>query len=162
MTDWNKGPIKYRCDVAMMGKMGFDIVVDQLSPNDLKSAQLAVSDYNSFKDVVWQGDVYRLVNPWENPVSSIMYANEKKDKAVMFTYLVSNRFEFNYVLSPIKLKGLDATKKYKVRELNLYPETKTTLDEKAVYSGDFLMSVGFNPDINLGRKSVVLEITAIK
>ena len=162
VTDWNKGPIKYRCDVAMMGKMGFDIVVDHLSPNDLKSAQLAVSDYNSFKEVVWHGDVFRLASPWEKPVASLMYVSEKKDKAVMFNYLVSNRFDFNFTFEPIKLKGLDANKKYSVKELNLYPETQTSLDEKAVYSGDFLMSIGYNPDITLSRKSVVLEIKEVK
>lgn len=162
VTDWDKGPLKYRCDVAMMGKMGFDIVVDHLSPNDLTSAQKAIADYNSFKDVVWQGDLYRLSNPWEQPVASLMYVNGKQDKAVMFNYLVSNRFEFNFTFEPIKMYGLDPNKKYKIRELNLYPETKTSLDETAVFTGDFLMSVGYNPDITLTRKSVVLEILETK
>ncbi len=162
VTDWDKGSLKYRCDVAMMGKMGFDIVVDKLTPNDLISAQKAISDYNSFKDVVWQGDLFRLSNPWDKPVASLMYVNEKQDKAVMFNYLVSNRFEFNFAFEPIKLKGLDPNKKYKIKELNLYPETKTSLDEVATFTGDFLMSVGYNPDITLNRKSVILEITTIK
>jgi alpha-galactosidase len=162
VTDWDKGSLKYRCDVAMMGKMGFDIVVDHLSPNDLLSAQKSIADYNSFKDVVWQGDLYRLSNPWEKPVASVMYVSEKQDKAVMFNYLVSNRFEFNFTFEPIKMNGLNPNKKYKIRELNLYPETKTSLDETAVFTGDFLMSVGYNPDINLNRKSVVLEILEVK
>ena len=162
VTDWDKGSLKFRCDVAMMGKMGFDIVVDHLTPNDLTSAQKAISDYNSFKDVVWQGDLYRLSNPWEQPMASLMYVSEKQDKAVMFNYLVSNRFEFSFTFEPIKMHGLDPNKKYKIRELNLYPETKTSLDETAVFSGDFLMSVGYNPDITLNRKSVVLEILEVK
>jgi alpha-galactosidase len=91
-----------------------------------------------------------------------MYVNEKQEKAVMFNYLVSNRFEFNFTFEPIKLKGLNPNKKYKIRELNLYPETKTSLDEAAVFTGDFLMSVGYNPDINLKRTSVVLEIMEVK
>jgi alpha-galactosidase len=162
VTDWSKVSMKYRCDVAMMGKMGFDIVVDQLSPNDLALAQKAITDYNSIKDVVWQGDLYRLSNPWEHPVASSLYVSEKKDKAVMFNYLVSNRFEFTYTFEPILLKGLDANKKYRVKELNLYPETKTSLDETAVFSGDFLQTVGYNPDISLRRTSVVLEILEVK
>jgi alpha-galactosidase len=162
VTDWDKGALKYRCDVAMMGKMGFDIVVDHLNAKDLAAAQQAVADYNSFKEVVWRGDLYRLSNPWEQPVASLLYVNDAKDKAVLFNYLVSNRFEFNFTFDPIKLKGLDPAKKYKIRELNLYPDTKTSLDETAVFTGDFLMSVGYNPDVNLNRKSVVLEITAVK
>ena len=162
VTDWSNVSLKYRCDVAMMGKMGFDIVVDKLSPNDLASAQNAVKDYNAIKDVVWQGDLYRLSNPWEKPISALMYVNESKSRAVMFNYLVSNRFEFSFSFEPLKLKGLDAAKKYRIKELNLYPETKTTLDETAVYSGDFLINVGFNPDITSKRKSVVLEISEVK
>ena len=150
--------MKYRCDVAMMGKMGFDIVVDHLSKDDLLSAQTAISDYNSIKDVVWHGDLYRLSNPWEQPIASLMYVSEKKDRAVMFNYLVSNRFEFSFTFDPIKMSGLDPAKKYKVRELNLYPGTKTSLNEAQTFSGDFLMSVGYNPDITLKRTSVVLEV----
>ncbi len=158
VTDWSKASMKYRTDVAMMGKLGFDVAVDKLPAKDLKSAQNAVATYNGFKDIVWHGDLYRLQNPHENPVASLMYLNEAKTHAVMFNYLVSNRFDFTYSPTPIRLKGLDPTKKYKIKEVNLYPETKTTLNESAEYSGDFLMSVGFNPDINLGRKSVVIEI----
>jgi alpha-galactosidase len=161
VTDWSKVSIKYRCDVAMMGKMGFDIVVDHLSPNDLASAQKAILDYNAIKEVVWHGELYRLSNPWEQPVAAVMYVNEKQNKAVMFNYLVTNRFDFTYTIEPIQLRGLDPNKKYRVRELNLYPETKTSLDETAVYSGDFLMSVGYNPDITLRRTSVVLEIEEV-
>ena len=32
VTDWGKEPLKFRVDVAMMGKLGFDIVVNKLSP----------------------------------------------------------------------------------------------------------------------------------
>jgi alpha-galactosidase len=161
VTDWDKSSIKFRCDVAMMGKMGFDVDVEHLKENDFISAQKAVADYNSFKEVVWHGDLYRLSNPWEQPVASLMYVDEKQDKAIMFNYLVSNRFEFSFTFEPFKLKGLDPNKKYKIRELNLYPATKTTLNEAAIFSGDFLMSVGYNPDITLNRKSVVLEIKAV-
>lgn len=32
VTNWNKGAsIKFRTDVAMMGKLGFDIIVDKLT-----------------------------------------------------------------------------------------------------------------------------------
>lgn len=159
VTDWSKVSMKYRCDVAMMGKMGFDIVVDHLSPDDLKSAQQALSDYTRIKEVVWHGDLYRLVNPWEQPFAALMFVDEQKGKAVMFNYLTTNRYEGRYTVSPIRLEGLDPRKKYRIKELNLYPGTRTALDESAVYSGDFLMSVGINPDLSLRRRSVVLEIT---
>jgi alpha-galactosidase len=38
---------------------------------------------------------------------------------------------------------------------------ETALTEK-VFTGDFLMKVGFNPNVTLKRTSVVLEINEVK
>jgi len=162
VTDWGKQPIKFRVDVASMGKLGFDIVAAKLSSNELSFCQQAIKNYNSFKDIVWHGTQYRLASPYENPFASILYVNNDRTKAVMFTYLTSSRFMENASEQPIKLNGLDPLKKYKVRETNLFPETGSTLPADDVYSGDFLMNVGFNPDINSRRSSVVLEIAAVQ
>lgn len=157
VTDWGKQPLKYRTDVAMMGKLGFDIVVNKLPPQDLKFAQQAVKTYDSIKNVIWHGDLFRLADPHENPLASVMYVNEAQDRAVMFNYLTGNRYG-NGTLSPIKLKGLNADKKYTVREINLYPGTPSPLRSNTVYSGDYLMTAGFNPDVNARRMSVILEV----
>ncbi|WP_225872310.1 alpha-galactosidase [Pedobacter frigidisoli] len=60
VTDWGKQPIKFRTDVAMMGKLGFDIVVSKLPENDLKFCQQAIRNYNDLKQTIWQGEQYRL------------------------------------------------------------------------------------------------------
>ncbi|MFD1002639.1 alpha-galactosidase, partial [Ohtaekwangia kribbensis] len=39
VTEWGKQPLKFRVDVAMMGKLGFDIVVHDLPEKDLKFCQ---------------------------------------------------------------------------------------------------------------------------
>ncbi|RVU02839.1 alpha-galactosidase [Mucilaginibacter limnophilus] len=157
VTDWGKQPIKFRTDVAMMGKLGFDIVVSKLPENDLKFCQEAIKNYNSVKDVIWHGDQYRLLNPRDGSIASMAYINDKKTSGVIFNYLVNSRYGESSK-APIKLKGLDPDKKYRIKEINLYPETKSTINANAVYSGDFLMNVGFNPDVNSGRTSVVLQL----
>jgi alpha-galactosidase len=161
VTDWGKQPIKFRVDVASMGKLGFDIVANKLSKDDLSFCQDAIKNYNSFKDIVWHGTQYRLASPYENPVASIAYVNDEKSKAIMFTYLHSTRFMENATERPIELNGLDAAKKYKIHEINLYPGTVSTINSNLTYSGDFLMKVGINPDVNAKRTSVVLEITEV-
>jgi len=161
VTDWGKQPIKFRTDVAMMGKLGFDIVVSHLKENDLKYCQDAIKTYNVIKPLIWQGDQYRLANPREGSVASMLYVNSGKTAAVMFNYLVNNRYDEGSKL-PIKLKGLDVSKKYAVKELNLYPGTSSAIDGTKVYSGDFLMKIGFNPVVNSGRTSVVLQIEELK
>lgn len=162
ITDWSKVGIKYRTDVAMMGKMGYDIVVDHLTPDELAFSQQAVKNYNSISDVVWHGDCYRLSDPWERPYASVLLVDAKKERAVSFNYVITNRFEFSYSTAPIKLEGLDPAKKYRVREINTYPGAPSTIDEKAEYSGQFLMNVGINPDMSLKRMSVILEINEVK
>jgi alpha-galactosidase len=157
VTDWGKQPLKYRVDVAMMGKLGFDIVVSKLSAKDLEFAQKAVKTYDSIKNIIWHGDMYRLADPRENPFASLMYVNESKDNAVMFNYLTSNRYG-NGSLSPIKLKGLNPDKKYKIREINIYEASRFGNRSNNSYSGDYLMTVGYNPGVNANRMSVVLQI----
>lgn len=163
VTNWGKQPLKFKIDVASMGKLGFDIVPNDLSTADLTFCKEAIKNYRSFKDMVLHGTQYRLASPYQNPFASLIYINDDQSKGVMFTYLHSNRFFDNKVTKrPILLNGLDAAKNYSVKEINIYPGTKSTIDERQVYSGDFLMHVGLNPDITLNRTSVVLLITAIK
>src|SRR5690606_1980369 len=159
-TDWGKQPIKFRTDVAMMGKLGFDIVVSELSENDLRFCQEAVANYNRVKDVIWHGDQYRLADPREGNFAAIQYIDADRSAGVVFNYLVNYRYnEGSYY--PVRLKGLDAAKKYRVKEINLYPGTSSALDGQQLYSGEFLMTVGINPDLTKDRASVVLEIEAV-
>ncbi|QIL41374.1 alpha-galactosidase [Pedobacter sp. HDW13] len=159
ITDMGKQPIKFKTDVAMMGKLGYDVRVNELSKNDLLFSQNAVQTYNGFKDIVWHGQQYRLQDPYENKIASIAYVDDAKNQAVIFNYYVATLFT-NGVILPIKLKGLDPAKKYKIEEINLYPNTKSPIDKDKVYSGDFLMKVGFNPEVNSNRTSVVLKVQA--
>ena len=161
VTDWGKQPIKYRTDVAMMGKLGFDIVVSELNEKDLKYCQQAIALYKQKSDIIWHGEQYRLLSPWENDFASIMYVDEERSNAIVFNYLVSNRYKAGST-SPVKLKGLNAAKKYSVREINLYPDTQSPLPQNAIYSGDYLMAVGINPNVRDRRPSVILEVMEIK
>lgn len=161
VTDWGKQPIKYRTDVAMMGKLGFDIVVSHLKDNELKYCQDAIKTYNTIKPIIWHGDQYRLANPREGSVASMLYMNEAKTSGVVFNYLVNNRYDEASKM-PIRLKGLDASKKYVVKEINVYPGTSSSIDSSKSYTGDFLMKIGFNPIVNSSRTSVILQLDEIK
>ena len=161
VTDWGKQPIKFRTDVAMMGKLGFDIVVSKLSGNDLAYCQEAIKNYDALKPIIWQGNQYRLSDPRENSTASVLYLNEAKTAGVIFNYLVNYRYGSGSKL-PILLKGLDAAKNYTLKEIDLYPGTTSTIDGNKIYSGDFLMRVGFNPDTRNDRTSVVVKIEEAK
>ena len=162
VTNWSDKSLKYRIDVASMGKLGFDIQVKELSEKDLKFTQQTIQNYDNFKDVVWHGDMYRLASPYENDIASLMYINDDKTEGVMFNYLTNWRYLAEPSLSPVMLQGLEKDKTYRLTEINLYDGTRSPIDNQKVYTGEFLMNVGFNPSVNSNRSSVVVKIEAIK
>ncbi len=162
VTDWGKQPLKFRVDVASMGKLGFDIVTDHLSDNDKIFCKQAISNYHGFKDIVWHGNQYRLVDPYKNDIASIMYVSKDQSRAIVFNYLVNNRFNITATKRPVVFNGLDKNKNYSINEINLYPDAPSSLNQGKIYSGDFLMKAGYNPDVNLKRTSVILELKEVK
>jgi len=162
VTDWGKQPLKFKVDVASMGKLGFDIVAGKLDEKDKIFCKQAITNYNSFKDIVWHGAMYRLVNPHENDIAALMYVNPDKSKAIVFNYLVNNRYAITATKRPVVLNGLNPKKKYTIKEINLYPGVTSSIASDKVYTGDFLMKAGFNPNVNLKRTSVLLEINEVE
>ena len=162
VTDWGKQPLKFRVDVASMGKLGFDIVASKLNVEDKLFCKQAITNYNTFKDIVWHGTMYRLVNPHENDIAALMYVNPDKSKAIVFNYLVNNRFSITATKGPVVLNGLNPKKKYTLKEINMYPGETSSIASDKVYTGDFLMKAGINPNVSLKRTSVVLEINEVK
>lgn len=142
VTNWNRQhTLKFRTDVAMMGKLGYDIEVSKLTPDELKFSQQAVRDYKHLSPVIWQGDQYRLRSPYESNQAALLYVNEAQSEAVVFGYNLHTRF-LETVL-PVRLQGLDPAKRYKVTEINLMPGQKSQLPaHDQTYSGDYLMKVG--------------------
>jgi len=64
--------------------------------------------------VIWHGDLYRLVSPYDENRAVLMYVNSSKNKAVLFAYtLMQVRRKFNQV----RLQGLDPLKLIKYRKL---------------------------------------------
>ncbi len=160
ITDWGKQPLKFRTDVAMMGKMGYDIVVSKLSENELRFSQEVLKTYERVRDVIWQGDLFRLQSPHTSDVASLMFVDAAQTKAVWFSYLVGNRYRSG-TSEPVRLSGLNPAKQYTIRELNVFPGTRSAINAgSASYSGDYLMTVGFNPQVSANRASVVLEVVA--
>lgn len=158
VTTFGKQDLKFKIDVAMMGKMGFDLNLEELRPEELSFAQKAVKTYDNIKDIVWHGDLYRFSNPRENNYASLAYINSDKSKAVMFNYLTFYNHVFK-TTKPIKWQGLDPNKSYKVQEINLNKDDKT-IAEDLILSGDFLMNIGLNPVLENNRRSVVILLTA--
>jgi alpha-galactosidase len=161
VTSWGKQSLKFRTDVAMMGKLGYDIVVSKLDPDDLLFSQQALLIYDRLKDTIWHGDLFRLVSPYRvnSDIASLMFVDPTQKHAVWFTYLVNSRYRAGSSRL-IRLKGLDPNKNYVIREINIYPGTSnSTIIQENRFSGDFLLNFGYDPMIDAQRPSVIVELT---
>ena len=68
----------------MMGKMGYDIKVNEMTESELKFSQDAIANYKRLSDVRWHGDLYRLVSPYEENRAVLMYVNSFKKQGCSF------------------------------------------------------------------------------
>lgn len=160
VTSWGKQSIKFKTDVAMMGKLGFDINVKDLKDNELKFCQDAIDNYKRLSPVIWQGDMYRLISPLEDSRAVLMYVDAAKSKAVLFSYTLHPLYDPQY--NPVRFEGLDPNKSYKVEEINGMPGGKNSVEDSGnTFTGDYLMKVGLRVSSSGAETSVVLEITEI-
>ena len=156
VTDWNKkASMKFRVDVASMCKLGFDIDVHNLSDADFNLCKQAVANYNRLKPVILDGEMYRLVSPYEGNHAAVNYVSEDKTHAVLFAYDLHPRYK--EPLFNVRLQGLDPSLVYSVKEINL-PEGQKA--ETKTYTGDYLMKIGLPVLTASEGTSHVLELTA--
>jgi len=161
VTSWGNQSLKFRTDVAMMGKMGYDIKVSEMTDNELKFSQEAIANYNRLSNIIWHGDLYRLVSPYDENRAVLMYVDKSQSKAVLFGYTLNSRYgeTFDRVL----LQGLDPEKTYSVKEINVSNEGRrrpVMMSESGrSYTGDYLMKVGLNIGSGNPLTSVVYELS---
>ena len=158
VTTWNKkAPLKFRVNVAMMGKLGFDLNLHDISESDLAYAKRSIKEYNRLKPVILDGDQYRLVSPYEGNHAATMFVDKSGRNAAVFAFDVHPRY--NEFLHNVKLQGLDPKTTYKVSEINRYDGSADT--KAANYTGHYLMTVGLPLFSGQDLSSRVYELNAL-
>jgi alpha-galactosidase len=159
ITSWGKQSLKFKTDVAMMGKMGYDIPVNELTEKELKFSQEAITNYNRLSDVIWHGDLYRLISPYDENRAVLMYVTNEKNKAVLFSYTLNSRFGETF--NRVRLQGLDAARTYKIKEINILAEGRRfgPSENGKSYTGEYLMKIGLNLNTGSALSSLVYEIS---
>jgi alpha-galactosidase len=155
-----------------------EMVPAKLSPSEREYAKRAIAEYKTIRPIVQQGDLYRLISPYDGDknFTSLMYVNEAKDKAVVFAY---RHLIWRETPQPIiRLQGLKADAKYRIREVSPEFENNPVALNGKVISGKMLMQEGVvipelskwyksNVELNDMRatndwRSVVLELTEVE
>ena len=91
-------PIKFRCDVAMSGRLGIELQPKHMTDEERLQCTIALADYKSLRPIIQLGNLYRLCAPQSyQPVSSqsapakqdvaaLMYVTDDKQQAVVFAF----------------------------------------------------------------------------
>lgn len=122
--------IDTRANVAMWGTFGYELDPCKLNEADYEAVKVQVKEYHRYYNVTHNGDLYRLITPFENAHRAAwMFVSKDKSEA-LFTAVVMRRPEYEAFF--IRLQGLDPNAMYR--------------DEATgeVYSGALLMNAGLN------------------
>ena len=133
-------PLKFRTDVAMSGRLGMEIQPKNMSDDEKAQTKKAISEYKDIRPIVQQGDIYRLLSPYDRKgAASLMYVSPDKENAVFFWWK-TEQFA-NQQLPRVTMAGLDPDRMYTVTELNRIDNKPLPFEGKS-YSGRYLMSNG--------------------
>lgn len=110
------------------------------------------------RDVVEQGDLYRLESPYEKPRAALDYVSSDRSRAVLFVYQLDDA-----AVAAVKPRGLDPKARYRISELNLPAGAKSQLaaDGQTV-DGTTLLRDGLAPPCQKRFESAVIELVAEK
>ena len=139
-------PLKYRIDVAMSGRLGMEIQPKNMTEEEKALCRTAIEEYKQIRPVVQQGDIYRLLSPYDKlGVASLMYVSPEKDKAVFYWWKTEHFV--NQHLPRVPMAGLDPQKHYRVHELNRIDNEPLSFEGKC-FSGSYLMANGLEIPYN--------------
>ena len=151
-------PLKFRFDVAMSGRLGMEIQPKDMTADEKEFARKAIASYKNIRPVVQQGDLYRLISPYDKKgVASLMYVSPDKDQAVFYAYKMEHFV--NQVIPRFRMAGLNPDKQYRLTELNVEGEP-IDLNGKVI-SGAVLMNEGIELPLRTEYASRVIELNSI-
>lgn len=123
-------PFETRGNVAMAGAFGYELDLTKLTDEERALVRKQVAQYHAYYDIIQNGDLYRLVSPFENDVCCAWeYVSADRSEALLTFVVTKCRVGFTTF---IRLRGLDPEKRYQ------------DVETGRIYSGDTLMNVGVN------------------
>ena len=160
---WNTGkrviPVKFRCDVAMSGRLGIELQPKDMTDEERQQCTVCFSDYKQLRTIVQTGDLYRLISPYDRKgVAALMYVapSGAVGEAVLFVYKIENYYD--QPLPRLRLAGLNPDKTYTLTERNVRVGEKPCSLSGKQFTGRFLMDVGIEVPLWQEYASRVFEI----
>ena len=158
---WNTGgrviPVKFRCDVAMSGRLGIELQPSQMSDEERQQVTTCFQDYKEMRTLIQSGDLYRLVSPYDRKgVAALMYTAPEQERAVLFIYKIENYY--GQPIPRFRLAGLDPDRTYTLTERNVRVGQEPCSLSGKQFTGRFLMDVGIEVPLRDDYASRVFSI----
>ena len=138
--------IETRGVVAMAGSFGYELDLNQLSEEEKSVVAKQVIHYKEYQSLIYNGDYYRLANPFEDGMSAWSWISE--DKKTILVQGVLFRAKPNVLRKTLRLMGLEAKKNYKIAG------TEEVYTGAALMSGGVLLQRAVGDDVSF---EIVLE-----
>ncbi|UJB18788.1 MULTISPECIES: alpha-galactosidase [Lysobacter] len=108
--------LDYRFLSSMQGGLGIGANLNHWKDADFATAKRMVEAYKQVRRTVQQGDLYRLISPWDGGRrSATLSVSADRRQAVLFAFLHSGT---KALPDPaIRLRGLDPAKRYRISRL---------------------------------------------
>ena len=120
-------PLKTRGNVAFFGSFGYELDLNQLSPEELAEVREQIAFYKRHRDLIHNGTFYRLRSPFKGDGQTAwMVVSQDQNTALLGTFKVLNQVNRSH--QRLQLKGLAADTVYRL--------------EGRAYTGAELMRVG--------------------
>lgn len=124
-------PFETRGAIASLGATGYELDLTKLSEEEKEQVKAQIENYKKIDELVLQGDLYRLSDPFTTNYFCEMLVSKDKTRACV----VGERFrgdpcDHDRVL---KLKGLDENKKYCIKELGVTASGKALMGAGLLY-----------------------------
>jgi alpha-galactosidase len=124
-------PLRYRAHTGMLGSLAVSLRLDQSPSEELAELKKYVAFYKEIRNLVWNGDLYRLRSASAESHSAFEYVSPDQAEAVLLV-LGKN----------IQRYGQDYPEAPRLRLAGLRPEWLYRVDGGAPISGQALMNAG--------------------
>ncbi len=105
-------PMKTRADIAHLGATGYELDTSHYTDEDRETVYQQIVEYKTYEDLILQGDLYRIDNPFEGNYFSEMVVAKDKSKAMLTVY--RRLADPNPEAYRLTLQGLDPKKTYHI------------------------------------------------
>jgi len=141
-------PLKSRMYMASFCSTGYELNLNSLTEAEFEKIASHVRFYQSISDLILDGDLYRILSPFEGNYFAELIVSRDKKKAAFLLMKMSARTNDCYPI--IKLQGLDENSHYEVEGMG-------------VYIGNVLINVGlkFQNDLN-DFETICLRLNSVK